>query len=117
MRALLQFATRLILIFCLVGTAVGQDNRAAIAQRSGVTITASASDGRVRFTCPSSVVQVRLEVYNSAGKKLFDNELRGGNVLDWPCKTDRLSLWQTTPTCASSQSRAYRDESRKESAQ
>jgi hypothetical protein len=28
-------------------------------------------------------VQIRLEVYASTGKKLFDNELRGGNVLDW----------------------------------
>src|SRR5262249_15544857 len=38
---------------------------------------------RVRFTAPASVVQMRLEVYSSAGQKLFDNELRGGNVLDW----------------------------------
>jgi hypothetical protein len=28
-------------------------------------------------------VQIRLEVYSSSGKKVFDNEVRGGNVLDW----------------------------------
>jgi hypothetical protein len=28
-------------------------------------------------------VQIRLEVYNSTGKKLFDIEVRSGNVLDW----------------------------------
>jgi hypothetical protein len=28
-------------------------------------------------------MQMRLEVYDAAGHKLFDNELRGGNVLDW----------------------------------
>src|SRR5256886_13473025 len=25
----------------------------------------------------------RSEIYNSTGRKLFDNEVRGGNVLDW----------------------------------
>jgi hypothetical protein len=29
------------------------------------------------------VVQLRLEVFNEAGQKLFDTELHGGNVLDW----------------------------------
>jgi hypothetical protein len=29
------------------------------------------------------VVQLRLEVYDEAGQKVFDTELRGGNVLDW----------------------------------
>ena len=38
---------------------------------------------RVRFVSPGSVVQLRLEVYNEAGQKIFDTELRGGNVLDW----------------------------------
>ena len=50
---------------------------------NALTVTAFSSGGRLRFTSPSSVVQIRLEVYNSAGKKVFDNEVRGGNVLDW----------------------------------
>ncbi len=52
-------------------------------KQSGATITAFATGERVRFTAPSSVVQMRLEVYGSNGEKLFDNELKGGNVLDW----------------------------------
>ncbi|HMG35909.1 MAG TPA: hypothetical protein VKM94_18385 [Blastocatellia bacterium] len=46
-------------------------------------VTAFASNDRVRFAAPSSIVQIRLEVYGSTGKKVFDNEVRGGNVLDW----------------------------------
>jgi len=52
-------------------------------ERSALSVTAFASADRVRFAAPSSVVQIRLELFNSAGRKLFDNEVRGGNVLDW----------------------------------
>src|ERR1700687_1719720 len=72
----------LLLILSLT-TALAQNEAAKTNKTSAVTITASASGERVRFTAPSSVVQIRLEIYNSTGKKLFDNEVRGGNVLDW----------------------------------
>jgi hypothetical protein len=48
-----------------------------------LTVTASANSERLRFTAPSSVVQIHLEVYDSTGRKRFENEVRGGNVLDW----------------------------------
>jgi hypothetical protein len=83
MHPLSHFAIRFLLVLCLVSAAVAQDNTPANNQRTGLTVTASASSDRVRFTSPSSVVQIRLEVYNSTGKKVFDNEVRGGNVLDW----------------------------------
>jgi hypothetical protein len=83
MRTLFHLTIRSILVLCLVNAAVAQDNTPANNQRTGLTVTASASSDRVRFTSPSSVVQIRLEVYNSTGKKVFDNEVRGGNVLDW----------------------------------
>src|SRR5712691_4624076 len=63
--------------------ALAQSEIAKTDNRDSLTITASASGERVRFTAPSSVVQIRLEVYSSTGTKLFDNEVRGGNVLDW----------------------------------
>ena len=63
--------------------ALAQSEIAKTDNRDSLTITASASGERVRFTAPSSIVQIRLEVYNSSGRKLFDNEVRGGNVLDW----------------------------------
>jgi hypothetical protein len=50
---------------------------------TALTVTALVSNERLRITAPASVVQMRLEVYNSSGRKLFDNELRGGNILDW----------------------------------
>src|SRR3989440_9622649 len=46
-------------------------------------VAASATSERIRIAAPSSVVQLRLEVYDDAGQKLFDTEQRGGNVLDW----------------------------------
>src|SRR5688500_18914662 len=46
-------------------------------------VTATATAERVRFVSPGTVVQLRLEVFNRAGQKLFDTELHGGNVLDW----------------------------------
>ena len=94
MRALFLFAIRSMLLLCLINSALGQDNGPANAQRTGLTVTASASSDRVRFTAPSSVVQIRLEVYNTRGKKVFDNEVRGGNLLDWHFQdgqADRLS--------------------------
>src|SRR5438094_10471006 len=73
----------LLLIFSLLRSAIAQDNKAPNPQHSAVTITASASGEHVRFTASSSIVQTRLEVYDSVGKKVFDIEVRGGNVLDW----------------------------------
>ena len=72
----------LMLILSLT-PALAQNEVAKTNKTSAVAITASASGERVRFTAPSSAVQIRLEIYNSTGRKLFDNEVRGGNVLDW----------------------------------
>src|SRR5262249_5640556 len=77
-----QLAISLLIGFSLLKPVTAQDH-AASAQASADTVTASASGEHIRFTAPSSIVQIRLEVYNLAGRKLFDNEVRGGNVLDW----------------------------------
>ncbi|HJZ69336.1 MAG TPA: hypothetical protein VKF81_14530 [Blastocatellia bacterium] len=66
----------MLLILCSIATA--QTETARIGKSSEAIVTASASRDRVRFAAPSSVVQIRLEVYDSAGKKRFDNEVRGG---------------------------------------
>jgi hypothetical protein len=55
----------------------------ATAQRTSLTITASASADRVRITAPASIVQMHVEVFAAGGEKLFDQEIRGGNVFDW----------------------------------
>ena len=65
------------------GTAIAQENSSSTAQRSSSTITAATSGDRVRITAPSSIVQMHVEVFAPSGEKLFDNEIRGGNVFDW----------------------------------
>jgi len=79
-----------IVAVVLAGTALAQENRAPIdnsvepvPSASGPVVTATATSKRVRFVSPGTAVQLRLEVYNEAGQKVFDTELRDGNVLDW----------------------------------
>jgi hypothetical protein len=83
MRTASRLVIGLLLVLSVLMPAAAQDIKPESTQHSGAVITASASGERVRFAAPSSVMQIRLEVYNSTGKKLFDNEVRGGNVLDW----------------------------------
>src|SRR6185436_1026564 len=71
-----------VCLICLL-SAVGAVSAQSPAASSSPAVTAAATAERVRFTAPSTVQQMRLEVYNAAGVKLFDNEVRGGNVLDW----------------------------------
>ncbi|PYT07715.1 MAG: hypothetical protein DMF60_06500, partial [Acidobacteria bacterium] len=85
------FATFFLLILSITN-AQAQGDSARTDKPEAPTITASASGERVRFTAPPSIVQTRLEVYDSTGKKVFDNEVRGGNVLDW-----RLQDGQAAP--------------------
>ena len=54
---------------------------------SGRIVTASATRDRIRISAPNAAVQVRLEVYDELGRKVFDTEQRGGSVLDWHLKS------------------------------
>ena len=80
-----------LFVFVLAGTVLTQEIRttrlapgeAVAPMPAGPLVTATATADRVRFVAPGTVIQVRLEVYNEAGQKVFDTELRGGNVLDW----------------------------------
>src|SRR5436190_18408279 len=83
MTRLEQILFTFVFALALPGVAAAQDNIRATAQRSSVTITASASAERVRITAPASVVRMHIEVFAASGEKLFDNEIRGGNVFDW----------------------------------
>src|SRR5947207_6154137 len=60
-----------------------QDKDSRNAQRVSLTITAMASTDRVRITAPASIAQMHVEVFAPSGEKVFDNEIRGGNVFDW----------------------------------
>jgi len=85
----IQLAIRFAVVICLATTAFAQHNGPVDDEGTRPAVTAFASSERVRFTAPASAVQIRLEVYNSAGRKVSDNEVRGGNVLDWRLEDGR----------------------------
>jgi hypothetical protein len=81
-----RISVALLFTLTLIGRASAQDLSGAAAQKSStlsLTITATATSDRVRITAPSSVVQMHVEVYGAGGERVFDNEIRGGNVFDW----------------------------------
>jgi len=66
-------------------------NSAVVAQerQPAPTVTATATAERVRFNSPGSVTQMRLEVFDASGERLFDSGFLSGNILDWPVQNQR----------------------------
>jgi hypothetical protein len=52
-------------------------------QTSSPTVTASSSGEAVRFSAPGNITHIRLEVFSSAGERVFDSGNHDGNLLDW----------------------------------
>ena len=75
--------SHLVVCFICLLTTVGSGSAQSPAALQSPAVTAAATGERVRFTAPSTGQQMRLEVYDAVGVKRFDNEVRGGNVLDW----------------------------------
>src|SRR5947209_12965480 len=63
-------------------TAAQEESGARLASPEPL-VTATASAEHLRLVAPNAVVQLRLEVYDEMGRKVFDTEQRGGSVLDW----------------------------------
>jgi hypothetical protein len=76
------FLLLLTVLLLATSSAFAQDKIPPVGE-ANVSVTTSATSERVRFSAPSAVVQLRLEVYDGVGQKLIDTEQRGGNVLDW----------------------------------
>lgn len=78
----------LLVFICLVVTlgcfnsALGQQPEKDNSAKTPIVTASVISDG-VRISAPGTVVQLRLEVYDEVGQRLFDSEQQGGNVLDW----------------------------------
>src|SRR5256714_1553933 len=74
------------LILCLLTMVVAQTQQQSIveptASQTSTTVTASATADRVRFTAPSNVVRMQLQVISESGQILFEVSSKG-NVLDW----------------------------------
>jgi hypothetical protein len=71
----------LLILAVLLSAVVAQE---ATNPTKDFLVTGSVNGGRLRVTAPSSVVQIRMEVYDSTGKRIFDTKVNGGNLLDWP---------------------------------
>lgn len=52
-------------------------------------VTGAATAKQVRYVAPLSVYQLRVEVYDLAGNKLFDSGPRLGNLFDWAWQDQR----------------------------
>ena len=72
----------LILFLAVSGTVLGQQEKTTINSRPTPIVTAAATAERVRFTAPSNVVRMQLQVISESGQILFDVSSKG-NVLDW----------------------------------
>ena len=92
MRTLQQITSLFGLSIALFATAAAQQAN-VVSQESSPTITAGVSQERVRFTAPSSIVQIHLQIYDNSGQMISDITAEG-NVLDWvpqPAAGARLS--------------------------
>jgi hypothetical protein len=85
-----RLAISLFLTLFFLGAVCAQDERAPVAQdqktqtgqTSEPTVTAVGSRESIRFTAPSSVTRIQLQVFRESGEMLFDASNKG-NVLDW----------------------------------
>src|SRR5260370_22597151 len=59
------------------------NNVERVAPQLTSTVTASATTERVRFTAPSNITSMRIEVFNENAEKVFDSNVHAGNLFDW----------------------------------
>ena len=67
----------------LVSGVFGQARRPN-GQVSSPIVTATTSNGRVRYASLGEVNQSRLQVFSADGRQVYDSDLRLGNLIDWP---------------------------------
>jgi hypothetical protein len=73
-----------LLLSVAISSAVFAQARRPIAQTSNPIVTATTSNGRVRYTSLGEVNHTRLQVFSSDGAQVYDSGLRLGNLIDWP---------------------------------
>jgi len=72
-----------LFMWCVAHAVTGQEpNNKITSPATASVITGTASAERLRFTAPSSVAQMQLQVYAESGQLLFDVTSKG-NVFDW----------------------------------
>jgi hypothetical protein len=70
-----------LLVFCLVGIVQAQESQRTIAVTPFVTATSTGS--QLRFASLGEVRQMRIEVFDAVGQRVFDSSLHSGNLFDW----------------------------------
>ena len=79
------FRAFFILLFSLsLAINVFAQARRANGQASNPIVTATTSNGRVRYASLGEVNQTRLQVFAADGRQVYDSDLRLGNLIDWP---------------------------------
>src|SRR5260370_30237882 len=82
------FVLLLVVLMLAAGAAFAQiaqpdNNVERAAPQLTSTVTASATAERVRFTAPSNIRSMRIEVFNENAEKVFDSNVHAGNLFDW----------------------------------
>ena len=93
----------LVMLMVAAGAAFGQiaqpdNNVEQPAVQLTSTVTASATAERVRFTAPSNITSMRIEVFNENAGKIFDSSVHAGNLFDWQLQGSQ-SLGDGTYLC------------------
>ncbi len=81
--SLLRLLNSIVVVVFVTSAIFAQDAAVKPSRTSAsTTVTATASAERVRFTAPSNVVRMQLQVISETGQVLFEVSSKG-NVLDW----------------------------------
>ncbi|MGZ5385668.1 MAG: hypothetical protein ACXWH0_17030, partial [Acidimicrobiia bacterium] len=62
-------------------------------------ITAGAAEETVRFSSPTGIAQIRVQIVAATGDRLFDSAWRDGNVLDWKFESSGQPLANGSYRC------------------
>jgi hypothetical protein len=73
-----------LLFSLLLFSPVFAQTRRPNAQTSNPIVTATTSNGKVRYASLGEVNQTRLQVFSKEGTQVYDSEYRLGNLIDWP---------------------------------
>jgi trimeric autotransporter adhesin len=82
MSSIIRLAIIFGLIFAPLGPVFAQEQQQT-AKPSSPVVTATAKGQQVRFAALGEVQQVRVEVFDATGQKVFDSSFTQGNLYDW----------------------------------
>jgi len=82
------FVFLLVVLMPAAGAAFAQiaqpdNNVEQAASQLTFTVTASATTERVRFTAPSNITSMRIEVFSENAERVYDSNVHAGNLFDW----------------------------------